>query len=37
MGDFYIQNEYWFSVFQLVTTMVGMGATLTVKDFRELF
>lgn len=35
MGDFYIQNEYWFSVFQLVTAMVGMGAALTVKDFRE--
>ena len=36
MGEFYIQNEYWFSVFQLVTAMIGMGATLTVKDFREL-
>lgn len=36
MGAFYIQNEYWFSVFQLVTAMIGMGATLTVKDFREL-
>lgn len=36
MGDFYIQNEYWFSVFQLVTAMLGMGAALTVKDFREL-
>lgn len=36
MGAFYIQNEYWFSVFQLVTAMVGMGATLTPKDFREL-
>ena len=36
MGEFYIQNEYWFSVFQLVTAMVGMGAALTVKDFREL-
>lgn len=36
MGEFYIANEYWFSVFQLVTAMVGMGATLTLKDFREL-
>lgn len=37
MGDFYIQNEYWFSVFQLVTAMLGMGATLTLKDFKELW
>jgi len=36
MGAFYIEHEYWFSVFQLVTAMIGMGATLTVKDFREL-
>lgn len=36
MGEFYIQNEYWFSVFQLVTAMIGMGATLTPSDFREL-
>lgn len=36
MGTFYIQHEYWFSVFQLVTAMIGMGATLTPKDFREL-
>ena len=36
MGEFYIANEYWFSVFQLVTAMIGMGATLTLKDFREL-
>ncbi|CAM3686755.1 bile acid:sodium symporter family protein [Parendozoicomonas haliclonae] len=36
MGAFYIQNEYWFSVFQLVTAMIGMGATLTPKDFREI-
>lgn len=36
MGTLYIQYEYWFSVFQLVTAMVGMGATLTPKDFREL-
>ncbi|WP_281649028.1 bile acid:sodium symporter [Parendozoicomonas sp. Alg238-R29] len=36
MGAFYIQHEYWFSVFQLVTAMIGMGATLTLRDFREL-
>lgn len=36
MGSFYIANEYWFSVFQLVTAMVGMGATLTLKDFKEI-
>ncbi|PVZ69608.1 bile acid:sodium symporter family protein [Pelagibaculum spongiae] len=36
MGEFYVANEYWFSVFQLVTAMVGMGATLTPKDFKEL-
>jgi BASS family bile acid:Na+ symporter len=35
MADFYIQNEYWFAVFQLVTAMFGMGATLTAKDFTE--
>lgn len=35
MGTFYIEHEYWFAVFQLVTAMLGMGATLTPKDFRE--
>ena len=35
MADFYVQNEYWFAVFQLVTAMFGMGATLTIKDFGE--
>ncbi len=35
MVEFYLQNEYWFAVFQLVMAMFGMGATLTVKDFRE--
>jgi BASS family bile acid:Na+ symporter len=35
MGDFYIANEYWFAVVQLVLAMLGMGATLTLKDFRE--
>lgn len=36
MGAFYLANEYWFAVFQLVTAMLGMGATLTPKDFREI-
>ncbi len=35
MGIFYIEHEYWFAVFQLVLAMLGMGATLTPKDFRE--
>lgn len=35
MGEFYLKYEYWFAVFQLVMAMVGMGTTLTVKDFRE--
>jgi BASS family bile acid:Na+ symporter len=35
MANFYLQNEYWFAVFQLVTAMFGMGATLTIKDFGE--
>ena len=29
---FYLNNEYWFAVVQLVLAMVGMGATLTPKD-----
>jgi BASS family bile acid:Na+ symporter len=35
MGEFYIQYEYWFAVFQLVMAMLGMGATLTARDFRD--
>lgn len=35
MVEFYLQNEYWFAVFQLATAMFGMGATLTTGDFRE--
>ena len=35
MTEFYIRHEYWFAVFQLVMAMFGMGATLTVRDFRE--
>lgn len=36
MGAFYLAYEYWFAVFQLVLAMLGMGATLTLKDFRDL-
>lgn len=35
MSEFYLTNEYWFAVIQLVLAMLGMGATLTFKDFRE--
>jgi len=35
MGEFYLRHEYWFAVFQLVTAMFGMGATLEVKRFQE--
>lgn len=36
MFDFYIQHEYWFAAVQLVLAMMGMGATLTMADFREI-
>ncbi len=35
MGEFYVQHEYWFAAIQLVLAMLGMGATLTGKDFRD--
>lgn len=35
MGSFYIQYEYWIASFQLMTAMLGMGATLTVGDFKD--
>ena len=35
MADFYVNNEYWFAAGQLVLAMLGMGATLTGKDFRD--
>ncbi len=35
MGDIYVQYEYWFAAFQLVFAMFGMGATLTVGDFKD--
>ena len=35
MADFYLQNEYWFAASQLILAMIGMGATLTGRDFRD--
>ena len=35
MGQFYVQHEYWFATFQLVTAMFGMGATLSLRDFSD--
>ncbi len=31
--DFYIRHEYWFAATQLALAMLGMGATLRVRDF----
>lgn len=36
MGALYVEHEYWFAAFQLVMAMLGMGATLTARDFRDL-
>lgn len=33
---FYIRNEYLFAAVQLTLAMLGMGATLTVRDFAEI-
>lgn len=35
LANFYINNEYWFAAIQLILAMLGMGATLTGKDFRD--
>ncbi len=35
MGAIYIEYEYWFAAFQLVFAMFGMGATLTLGDFKD--
>lgn len=35
MAEFYIKYEYWFAASQLILAMLGMGATLTGKDFRD--
>ena len=34
MFDFYLAHEYWFAAAQLSLAMLGMGATLTPKDFN---
>lgn len=36
MGALYVEHEYWFAAFQLVMAMLGMGATLTARDFRDI-
>jgi BASS family bile acid:Na+ symporter len=35
VAEFYVRYEYWFAAFQLILAMLGMGATLTGKDFRD--
>ncbi len=35
MGAIYISYEYWFAAFQLIFAMLGMGATLTIADFKQ--
>jgi bile acid:Na+ symporter, BASS family len=35
MGEIYIEHEYWIAAFQLTFAMLGMGATLTVGDFKD--
>lgn len=37
MGQFYVQYEYWIAASQLVFAMFGMGATLTLQDFKVVF
>jgi len=36
VGALYVEHEYWFAAFQLVMAMLGMGATLTARDFRDI-
>jgi BASS family bile acid:Na+ symporter len=36
MFDLYIQYEYWFAATQLGLAMLGMGATLRVRDFTAI-
>lgn len=35
MGELYVQYEYWVAAIQLILAMLGMGATLTGEDFRD--
>ncbi len=36
MGEIYVSYEYWFAAGQLILAMVGMGATLTLADFKDI-
>lgn len=36
MFEFYLAQEYWFAAAQLSLAMLGMGATLTPKDFSAI-
>ena len=35
MGELYLEYEYWFAAMQLAFAMLGMGATLTLNDFKQ--
>ncbi|MFK8012494.1 MAG: bile acid:sodium symporter family protein [Marinicellaceae bacterium] len=35
MGELYVKYEYWVAAFQLIFAMIGMGATLTLNDFKD--
>ncbi len=37
MFNFYIEYEYWFAATQLALAMLGMGATLQLRDFLNVF
>ncbi len=37
MFDFYLRHEYWFAATQLALAMLGMGATLQIRDFIAVF
>ena len=36
MFSFYLAHEYWFAAAQLSLAMLGMGATLTLNDFKAI-
>lgn len=35
MFNLYLQYEYWFAASQLFLAMLGMGATMTLRDFQD--
>lgn len=35
MFDWYVKYEYWLAASQLFFAMLGMGATMTLRDFRD--